>query len=230
MNKSILKIINLHKYYETGKVTQKVLTGLNLDIDSGEFLGITGDSGSGKSTFLNVIATLDNITQGKIIFNSSDLSALSSNQKAVIRNKNFGFIFQFHHLLNEFTALENIIIPGLILRVDKSELIERGRELLNQVKLSDKEDSRPNQLSGGEQQRIAVARALINNPSIIFADEPTGNLDEKNSENVFELLIELNKMYNTTLILVTHNHKLAKQASRHFHLTKGNLVDMLNGG
>ncbi|HDS09320.1 MAG TPA: ABC transporter ATP-binding protein [Firmicutes bacterium] len=226
MNDSILKIINLHKHYRSGTEVLRVLQGINIEVYSGEFIAITGDSGSGKSTFLNVVATLDeDVTEGKIFFKGKELSPLSSNEKSRIRNISFGFIFQFHHLLTEFTALENVIIPGLIMGRSRSELHDQGKSLLTRVNLQDKLDMKPNQLSGGEQQRVAVARALINRPSVIFADEPTGNLDEKNSETVFKLLLELNRDFASTFILVTHNPDLALQSNRHFHLTAGNLVN-----
>lgn len=230
MNKSICRIINLHKYYHSGQEELQVLRGINIDIEEGEFIAITGDSGSGKSTLLNVAATLDKVTQGKIIFDSREITSLSSSGQAGIRNRHFGFIFQFHHLLKEFTALENIMIPGIIAGLDRRTIKERALELLSRVNLEPKVESKPNQLSGGEQQRIAVARALINNPSIIFADEPTGNLDERNSEAVFKLLMELNNQYNSTLVLVTHNRRLAKFGDRHFHLKGGNLIRKDNGG
>ncbi len=208
------------------KVTRKfgdvqVLKGVDLSVQSGEIVSIVGSSGAGKSTFLHILGTLDQPDSGSIWINNQEMSALSPKKLASFRNNNIGFIFQFHHLLPEFDALENVSIPGWIAGKNKIEVKERAKFLLSTLGLSDRIFHKPQELSGGEQQRVAVARALINAPSIVFADEPTGNLDSKNANELHQLFFQLNKQTGTTFLIVTHNEHLASLSGRVLHMKDG---------
>ncbi|NUM31574.1 MAG: ABC transporter ATP-binding protein [Bacteroidetes bacterium] len=216
----MIEAIELKKNF--GKV--EVLKGINLSICKGEIVAITGASGAGKTTLLQVLGTLENANSGKIIFNNVDLSNFSRKKIADFRNKNIGFIFQFHHLLPEFTALENICIPAFIGKKNKKATEEKAMNLLNLLGLSHRVNHKPSELSGGEQQRVAVARSLINDPEIILADEPTGNLDSKNAVELNKLFIELRHKLGQTFIIATHNEDLANSADRIIHLVDGKIV------
>lgn len=216
----ILKAENIHKHY--GNL--EVLKGVSMGINEGEMVAIVGASGAGKSTLLHLLSTLDTIDKGEVYFKNKALSKLSKNELNNLRNKTFGFIFQFHHLLPEFTAIENICIPAWIANTSKKQSTIRAMELLDRMGLSNRAEHKPSELSGGEQQRVAIARALMNKPSIIFADEPTGNLDSSNAEEVNKLFLELKKELNQTFVIVTHNEGLAKLADRVIHMRDGNLV------
>src|SRR6185503_13977991 len=192
---------NIYKRYGT----LEMLRGVNLEIKKGEVVSIVGPSGCGKSTLHHILGTLDKPDMGQIVINNKNISQLSGNKLAAFRNKHIGFVFQFHHLLPEFTALENVCIPGWLAGRNKNDVKEKAEGLLKILGLVDRNENKPNQLSGGEQQRVAVARALINNPDIIFADEPTGNLDSANAQELHQLFFDLRKQFNQTFLIVTHN-------------------------
>jgi lipoprotein-releasing system ATP-binding protein len=202
----------------------EVLRGVNLEIKKGEVVAIVGPSGCGKSTLLHILGSLDKADMGEILINHTALSALSGNKLASFRNKHIGFVFQFHHLLPEFTALENVCIPGWLAGRGKNEVKDKAGELLKMLGLSERNENKPNQLSGGEQQRVAVARALINNPDIVFADEPTGNLDSANAEELHQLFFDLRKQFNQTFLIVTHNEELSQLSDRVLHMKDGKII------
>jgi len=201
-----------------------VLRGVNLEIKKGEVVSIVGPSGCGKSTLLHILGTLDKPDIGEISINNSSLSLLNGNKLAAFRNKHIGFVFQFHHLLPEFTALENVCIPGWLSGKGKTEVKKRAEELLEMLGLAARNENKPNQLSGGEQQRVAVARALINNPDIVFADEPSGNLDSANAQELHQLFFDLRKQFNQTFLIVTHNEELSQLSDRTLHMKDGRIV------
>ncbi len=201
---------NIHKSY--GNL--QVLKGVDLEIKKGEIVSIVGKSGAGKSTLLHILGTLDSPDSGSLMINDKEVSKLPSKALANFRNTNIGFIFQFHHLLPEFTALENVCIPAFINKKGESESTARAKELLSYLGLSDRLEHKPTQLSGGEQQRVAVARALMNNPAVVFADEPSGNLDSESSQDLHQLLFKLRDDFQQTFIIVTHNEELAKMSDR----------------
>jgi lipoprotein-releasing system ATP-binding protein len=201
-----------------------VLTGIDLDIMQGEMLAIVGASGVGKSTLLHILGTLDRPTSGRILYGNSDVFALDANQIARFRNEHVGFVFQFHHLLPEFTALENVMMPALIRKMDRDKAVEMAALILDDVGLGGRIHHRPGELSGGEQQRVAVARALMLGPDVVLADEPTGNLDSHTGEAVHDLLLSINKQKNITFVIVTHNDKLAVRADRVLRMTEGRLI------
>ena len=207
----------------------QVLKGVDIDIKKGEIVSISGSSGAGKSTLLHILGTLDKADSGTVEIANIRVDQLSTKKLAAFRNKQIGFIFQFHHLLPEFTALENVCIPGWIAGTRKKEVNERALELLSILGLKNREQHKPQQLSGGEQQRVAVARALINNPAIVMADEPTGNLDSKNATELHKLFIDLRDRFNQTFLIVTHNEELAQQSDRILHMKDGKMVDTLVG-
>lgn len=211
---------NIHYSYDN----LKVLKGLDIHIKKGEFVGIIGNSGAGKTTLLQLIGTLDKVQKGTLLINNIDVNNLSENKLAKFRNQEIGFVFQFHNLLSEFTALENICLPAYISGVSRKEAEKKGLELLKQLNLSNRSNHMPNELSGGEQQRVAVARALINSPSIILADEPSGNLDSNNAEELHQLLLKLNKENSQTIVVITHNKKLAKLADRTLVIKDGKII------
>lgn len=201
-----------------------ILQGVNIDVFAGETLAILGASGSGKSTLLHCLGTLDKPDSGEIIFNDNDLLALSKTQQAKFRNKELGFVYQFHHLLPEFSATENVAMPKLIAGIGKKEAFKSAHQLLERVGLSHRLNHKPQQLSGGERQRVAIARAMVNQPSIIMADEPTGNLDSDASNEILSLINDINNTDNTSFIIVTHDHKLAEKMDRTLTLVNGNFV------
>ncbi|WP_275314812.1 ABC transporter ATP-binding protein [Tenacibaculum bernardetii] len=215
---------NIHKHY--GEV--EILKGVNLHIKKGEIVAIVGPSGAGKTTLLQILGTLDKPQVNKnyeLLVNNSAIKGLSDKEVSSFRNKHIGFIFQFHQLLPEFTALENVCIPAFIGGKSKIATEKRAKELLSFLGLSHRENHKPNELSGGEQQRVAVARALINEPSVIFADEPSGNLDSTSAENLHNLFFELRDKFGQTFVLVTHNKELAKMADRTLTMKDGVIVD-----
>ena len=203
-----------------------VLNGIDLTIKSNEIVSITGDSGAGKSTLLHILGTLDEADEGNILFNNKEISTLNASEIAKFRNSQMGFVFQFHHLLPEFTALENVMLPALIAKKTKAEAKSMATSILTDLGLADRLNNKPNALSGGEQQRVSVARALINKPKVIFADEPTGNLDSKNALELHQLFITLKKQFDTSFVIVTHNNELALMADRCLHMQDGMLVSI----
>ena len=229
-DKYIIQIKNLTKIFGDG-VEIKALDGVDLDIVRGEFLSIIGPSGSGKSTLLNQIGILDTPTSGTILLNGIDVTQMSDKQRSRTRNKELGFIFQYHHLLPDFNALENVMMPLLISGIKSSQAREVASKVLDEVGLSDRMKHRPNQLSGGQNQRVAIARALVNKPSIVIGDEPTGNLDSKASDNIYELLRKLNREHNQTFILVTHDEDMAAKTDRIIRLVDGRVAEnSINSG
>jgi len=222
-NGQLLQAIQIEKHYPSGPETLKVLRGINLTIQAGEILVIMGPSGVGKSTLLHILGTLDKPTFGEVIIDGQRVTDLKESEIALFRNKNVGFVFQFHYLLPEFSALENLLIPRMIMQKNWKDHIQRAEELLAEVGLSKRLHHRPSQLSGGELQRVAVARALINNPKLVLADEPTGNLDSMNSHALFELILQLNQKYQQTFVIVTHNEMFANQSHRVIHLLDGQI-------
>lgn len=215
----MLNAKNVEKYY--GPL--QVLKGVDINIKKGEIVSIVGSSGAGKSTFLHILGTLDKPDKGEVLLNNERVDKLSGKMLAKFRNKNIGFIFQFHHLLPEFSAIENVSIPGWIAGNKKKETEARAKELLTILGLKDRLENKPSQLSGGEQQRVAVARALINNPAIIMADEPTGNLDSANAKELHQLFIDLRSQYQQTFLIVTHNEELAQLSDRILHMKDGRM-------
>jgi lipoprotein-releasing system ATP-binding protein len=211
---------NIHKSY--GPL--EVLKGIDLEINKGEIVSIVGASGAGKTTLLQIIGTLDKPTSGSVLFDSQDIAVLSEKKLASFRNLNIGFVFQFHHLLPEFTALENLCIPAFIAGVSQKEAKQRALELLDFLHLSDRAEHKPSALSGGEQQRVAVARALMNHPSVILADEPSGNLDSANARELHELFFTLRKQFNQTFVIVTHNQELADMSDRKLMMVDGRII------
>lgn len=217
-----ISISNLHKSYFKNGSEIKVLQGIDLEVASGEFISLTGASGVGKSTLLQVLGTLDSPTSGEVQYDGTKASE-SSEASAYFRNKNIGFVFQFHHLLPEMTALENTMMPLLIRRCPWAEARELASNMLRQVGLSERLTHKPSELSGGEQQRVALARALINEPKLLLADEPTGNLDEETGEAIFSLIQNLCAKRGVTVLFVTHHTGLASRAQRHLNLVSGKL-------
>lgn len=211
---------NIYKQY--GHL--EVLKGVDIEINRGEIVSIVGSSGAGKSTLLHILGTLDKADKGDIILNGQQVRVLYGKKLAAFRNKEIGFVFQFHHLLPEFTALENVCIPGWIAGTKKKDVATRAKELLKTLGLGGRLENKPQQLSGGEQQRVAVARALINTPSIVMADEPTGNLDSANAKELHQLFIDLRKQFNQTFLIVTHNEELAKMSDRILHMKDGKMI------
>lgn len=202
----------------------QVLKGINIEIKKGEIVSIVGASGAGKTTFLQILGTLDKPDSGRIIFNNIDVHGLNEKPLSRFRNQNIGFVFQFHHLLPEFTALENVCIPAFVARVPKNKAESRANEILTFLKLENRLDHKPNELSGGEQQRVAVARALVNDPEVILADEPSGNLDTQNKKELHELFFTLREKYNQTFVIVTHDINLAKMADRKLTIKDGKII------
>lgn len=216
----MIVIENLKKSYGS----LNVLKGIDLEISKSQIISIVGASGAGKSTLLHIIGTLDKPNSGKVLFNGMDIFSMNDKQISNFRNKNIGFVFQFHHLLPEFTALENISMPAYIAGTDRKEADKKAMELLSFFGLTERAQHKPSELSGGEQQRIAVARALINNPSVIMADEPSGNLDSKNARELHELFFDLRDRFKQTFIIVTHNQELAEMADRCVHMKDGIVI------
>jgi lipoprotein-releasing system ATP-binding protein len=213
----MLRAKGIHKHY--GQL--HVLKGVDISISKGEIVSIVGSSGAGKSTLLHILGTLDLPDSGEIFINNTPVHTLKGKKLAAFRNSQIGFVFQFHHLLPEFTALENVCIPGWVAHRRKKEVQDEALKLLQLLGLSDRLENKPNELSGGEQQRVAVARSLINKPSIVFADEPTGNLDSKNAKELHDLFIQLREKFNQTFLIVTHNEELAQMSDRVLHMKDG---------
>ena len=222
----VISVRNLKKTYVVGDIQVHALRGVNVDVESGEFVSVTGPSGSGKSTFMHILGCLDRPTSGQYILDNQDVSKMSRDDLAKVRNHRIGFVFQGFNLLSRTSAIENVELPLLYSRqhIKSSERHKRARASLEIVGLLDRSHHHPNQLSGGQQQRVAVARALINNPSILLADEPTGNLDTETGAMIGDLLVRLNKTKGITLVVVTHNAMLAKQMSRRIGLQDGRIV------
>jgi len=216
----MIKGINLKKAY--GQLN--VLKGVDLHIKESEIVSIVGKSGAGKSTLLHILGTLDGADSGQLIINNQEVSTLKPKELAAFRNKNIGFVFQFHHLLPEFTAVENVCIPAFISKMDEKTAEKRAKELLDYLGLSERLTHKPTQLSGGEQQRVAVARALMNKPAIVFADEPSGNLDSASSKELHDLLFQLRDDFKQTFVIVTHNESLAEMSDRKLVMQDGILI------
>ncbi len=227
MNKILLQCDNLCKRYQEGSVQTDVLHNVSFSVGEGEMMAIVGSSGSGKSTLLHLLGGLDTPTSGDVIFNGQPMSKLSSAAKAELRNQKLGFIYQFHHLLPDFTALENVAMPLLIGKKKPAEINSRALEMLKAVGLDHRANHRPSELSGGERQRVAIARALVNNRRLA-ADEPTGNLDARNADSIFQLLGELNRLQGTAFLVVTHDLQLAKRMSRQLEMRDGRLTAELS--
>lgn len=226
--RTLIKVNNLKKSFFTQAGELKVLKGIDLTIQQGEMIAIVGASGVGKSTFLHIVGTLDRPTEGNVLLEDIDLFSLSERELSRMRNSHIGFVFQFHYLLPEFTALENILMPAIIYRSRGSEieaLYDRAVALMKELGIYERKDHRPGELSGGEQQRVAVARALLLEPKIVLADEPTGNLDTVAGEELFELLVNLNRNKGITFVIVTHNISLAQRCTRILRMIDGRLFE-----
>jgi lipoprotein-releasing system ATP-binding protein len=221
---ALVIVDNLTKSFQHMGRTLEVLRGIDLNIYAGEILCIVGQSGAGKSTLLHCIGTLDLPTSGRIRLAGEELTTLNSTRLAAVRNQTIGFVFQFHHLLPEFDALENVMMPGLILGKNRKELARRAGALLEEVGIAHRGTHRPGELSGGEQQRVAIARALLLDPKLVLADEPTGNLDTVTSDAVHELFFQINKAHNTTIVVVTHNPAFAQRMPRVVHMRDGKVM------
>jgi lipoprotein-releasing system ATP-binding protein len=220
----LIELQGLHKIFKKGREEIHALKGIDLTVQKGERLVIVGASGAGKTTLLHIIGSLDRPSQGKVLYQGEDIFARSGGFLAELRNKEIGFVFQFHHLLPEFTALENVMMPALIQGIERSEARKKAVKILVEVGLKDRIHHKPGELSGGEQQRVAVARALILCPTLLLADEPTGNLDSKSGERLIELMFTLNELRGVTLIIVTHNTALATRMPRQMYLVDGRMV------
>jgi lipoprotein-releasing system ATP-binding protein len=225
MTQPILEARNVHKSFRQGPVTLEVLQGVAMSVATGERIAIVGASGSGKTTLLQILGGLDRPTTGHVLVDGKDIHEQSEKERGALRNRALGFVYQFHHLLPEFSALENVAMPLLVRRMKVAEARARARRLLDRVGLGQRLNHRPDQLSGGERQRAAVARALVTEPKIVLADEPTGNLDGTNAEAVFALMLELNRELGTSLIVVTHDMRLATRMERIYAIEKGVLTE-----
>jgi len=225
MKEAIIKLDNVWKIYKMGKVEVPALRGMNLEVKTGEFLAIMGPSGSGKSTAMNMVGCLDVPTKGRIFLEGQDISKLSESDLAQIRGKKIGFIFQTFNLILTLSALENVALPMIFQNITKEERVKRATELLEMVGLGDRINHKPNELSGGQQQRVAIARSLINNPEVILADEPTGNLDSVSGHKVIDFLKELHEKEKKTIVMVTHDKDVAKYAERIEYLRDGEIID-----
>ena len=222
---NLIRVVDLYKSYYDGLTELPVLKGVDLAVKKAQIVAIVGASGVGKSTLLHLLGGLDRPTEGEVFYEGENIFALNDQELDRFRNEEIGFVFQFHHLLPEFTALENVAMPGLIARQESDVAQDRAKELLEYVGLGERLEHRPSELSGGERQRVAIARALVNQPRVVLADEPTGNLDQKTSEAVHDLLWTLNDQFNQTFIIVTHNQALAQRADRLIQLVDGQVFD-----
>jgi len=225
MTVPVLEARNVHKSFRQGPVTLEVLQGVAISIGTGERIAIVGSSGSGKTTLLQILGGLDRPTTGQVLVDGRDIHQQTEKERGDLRNRALGFVYQFHHLLPEFSALENVAMPLLVRRMKVADARAKARRLLDRVGLGQRLDHRPDQLSGGERQRAAVARALVTEPKIVLADEPTGNLDGSNAESVFALMLELNRELGTSLIVVTHDLRLASRMERIFAIERGVLTE-----
>ncbi|EER45968.1 Lipoprotein-releasing system ATP-binding protein lolD [Actinobacillus minor NM305] len=221
----LLRCEQINKFYDEGSQKVQVLKDVNFTMNKGELVAIVGSSGSGKSTLLHTLGGLDQPSSGNVYINGQSLQKLSANQLAYLRNQNLGFVYQFHHLMADFSALENVMMPMLIGKQNKSEARDRAEKMLQAVGLSHRIAHRPSALSGGERQRVAIARALVNKPALVLADEPTGNLDQKTTESIFDLIKQLNQEQNTAFLLVTHDLALADKLSRRLIMRDGVLSE-----
>lgn len=226
---SILTARDIRKSFVTGKNQLNVLKDINIEINRGELVMLIGASGAGKSTLLSILGGLSRPTQGKVLVSNEDIYALNDDKLADLRNRRMGFVFQFHHLLPEFTAVENVMIPALMAGVSRKEASEKAKKILITIGLGGRLIHRPNELSGGEQQRVAIARALINDPDIIFADEPTGNLDKQNAEIVHKIIHDFNKSFKQTFVIVTHNDALTAYGNRVIVIDDGYISKIKQG-
>lgn|SRR5579875_927783 len=225
MSEGVIEVKGLSKVFETNGSRVAALKGIDLVIKKGETLGIVGMSGSGKSTLLHILGTLDRPTAGEVLYSGENVFRRTDDELATFRNQEIGFVFQFHYLLSEFSALENVMMPLLIQRIETKEARELATNILERVGLRDRLDHRPGELSGGEQQRVAIARAVILKPRVILADEPTGNLDLETGSSVMDLFLDLNQEEEITLVLVTHNPAVAERLGRRIRLSDGKIVD-----
>ncbi len=221
MSNQLITGKNIKKSFNDGDLSVKVLKGLEISVEKNQSISIIGTSGSGKSTLLHLLGGLDLPDSGDILINGKRINNLNDNERSLLRNKHLGFIFQFHHLLPEFTAKENVAMPLLVRRHTKKNALAKAEQILSEVGLSSRMLHKPGELSGGERQRTAIARALITNPSCVLADEPTGNLDEKSANEVFELILKLNQNYGNSLVMVTHNTELSKKTDKIYELKEG---------
>jgi lipoprotein-releasing system ATP-binding protein len=225
MNKALIKVVDLHKSYPSGEGSLEVIGGIDLEIQEGQSIALLGSSGAGKSTLLCLLAGLESPSKGKIYWKGQDIQKFSDEQKADLRKKGMGFVFQFFNLLPELSALENIMLPGLIDKQPLSEVKEKAKEILKELKLTQRASHYPYALSGGEQQRVAVGRAIINNPIILFADEPTGNLDKTTAKKILELMLNLMQNRKGTLFIATHQEELALKMNRVIRIVDGKTVE-----
>ena len=225
MSEALLKARDLGKRFSEGRLSVEVLQEVNLAIPARQSVAITGASGSGKSTLLHLLGGLDLPSQGDVLINNQNISRLNEVERGALRNQYLGFVYQFHHLLPEFTALENVAMPLLIRRADKRRALAEAAELLDKVGLAKRLAHKPGELSGGERQRAAIARALVTRPKCVLADEPTGNLDQKTADQVFDLILELNQDLGASLVMVTHNLELSRRVDRVMELKNGSLLD-----
>lgn len=223
---NLLQCHNVCKTYQEGELRTQVLKGVSFGIQAGELVSIIGTSGSGKSTLLHILGALDEATEGSVSFLGQDLSSLSSNKQANIRNQHLGFVYQFHHLLADFTALENVAMPLLIGGQKASRAKQAAQALLEKVGLGHRLSHRPSELSGGERQRVAIARALVNQPDLVLADEPTGNLDHKTALAIYDLMRQMNQEFGTAFLVVTHDSELAAKMDRQMHMQDGLLINV----
>ncbi|MDP8262754.1 MAG: ABC transporter ATP-binding protein [Candidatus Ancaeobacter aquaticus] len=229
----IIKAKNIHKEYVIGSERVNVLKGVSLDIEKNAFVGIVGPSGAGKSTLLHILGSLDKPTKGEVLYHDTvNIYALRDSKRSLLRNKKVGFVFQFYYLLPEFTAVENVMMPALVADNDRArdvkEVKNRASQILEEVGLASRMNHKPRQLSGGEQQRVAIARALMNNPDILFADEPTGNLDSAHSESIIDLLMKLHDDKKQTIVMVTHDNSIAARTHMQIHMSDGRIDKMVN--
>ncbi len=225
-SEKILKLENVNKVYKSDGESIHIIQDLSMDIGQGELVSIIGKSGSGKSTLLNLIGILDSPDSGTISFMGKDISKYNEKERNNFRNSSLGFVFQFHYLLPEFSAIENVMLPAMLKSNNKSELEKRAKEILDSVELSHRINHRPCNMSGGEKQRVAIARAMMNSPKLILADEPTGNLDEETSDNINNMLIKINKELGQTIVVVTHSSELASITDRRLLLRKGKIEEV----
>ena len=226
MTESVLEARAVGRQFQQGPVTLEVLKAVNVAILAGERLSIMGASGSGKTTLLQILGGLDKPSSGEVLVDGKNIHALGEKERGELRNRSIGFVYQFHHLLPEFSALENVAMPLLVRRMHTGEAKDRAREVLKRVGLGERLTHRPHQLSGGERQRAAVARALVTEPKLVLADEPTGNLDGRNAEGVFELMLELNRERRTSLVVVTHDQRIAARMDRALEIENGSLHEL----